>query len=439
MNNSLIIKKLESSNSRLFKEDVLLDQMQKKNDIFFEGLTLAYNRLLTFGVKKVPESINDGPGLEWCDFKMIAEKLLKRELTGHAARDEILKIMEQSLNDEWNLFYKRILQKDMRCGLSEKTINNVASKNNFLKYTIPVFSCQLAQDCELHKKKLTGEKNLEIKLDGVRAITILYPSGRIDIFSRNGKELNNFDHLKKEINTSMKLSLLKDALVLDGEVVSKNFQELMKQIHRKNSTQNEDAFLYLFDVIPLLDFKKGIYKCPFKKRVLYLKELYLKNLNKSDKIKLINSKLVDLDTEQGKEEFKKFNKESIINGYEGVMIKDPHSFYECKRSTSWLKSKPFIEISLEVVNYEEGTGRNQGKLGALIAEGEDDGKFFKLNIGSGFSDSQREEYWKKKDELKGKIIEVRADSISKSQDGKFWSLRFPRFKTFRGFENKEKI
>ena len=158
MNNSLIIKKLESSNSRLFKEDVLLDQMQKKNDIFFEGLTLAYNRLLTFGVKKVPESINDGPGLEWCDFKMIAEKLLKRELTGHAARDEILKIMEQSLNDEWNLFYKRILQKDMRCGLSEKTINNVASKNNFLKYTIPVFSCQLAQDCELHKKKLTGEK-----------------------------------------------------------------------------------------------------------------------------------------------------------------------------------------------------------------------------------------------------------------------------------------
>ena len=439
MNNSLIIKKLESSNSRLFKEDVLLDQMQKKNDIFFEGLTLAYNRLLTFGVKKVPESINDGPGLEWCDFKMIAEKLLKRELTGHAARDEILKIMEQSLNDEWNLFYKRILQKDMRCGLSEKTINNVASKNNFLKYTIPVFSCQLAQDCELHKKKLTGEKNLEIKLDGVRAITILYPSGKIDIFSRNGKELNNFDHLKKEINTSMKLSLLKDALVLDGEVVSKNFQELMKQIHRKNSTQNEDAFLYLFDVIPLLDFKKGIYKCPFKKRVLYLKELYLKNLNKSDKIKLINSKLVDLDTEQGKEEFKKFNKESIINGYEGVMIKDPHSFYECKRSTSWLKSKPFIEISLEVVNYEEGTGRNQGKLGALIAEGEDDGKFFKLNIGSGFSDSQREEYWKKKDELKGKIIEVRADSISKSQDGKFWSLRFPRFKTFRGFENKEKI
>ena len=74
------------------------------------------------------------------------------------------------------------------------------------------------------------------------------------------------------------------------------------------------------------------------------------------------------------------------------MIKDPESLYECKRSTSWLKSKPFIEVSLEVKNYEEGTGRNKGKLGAIIAEGEDMGKFFKLNIGSGFSDKQRSEF-----------------------------------------------
>ena len=69
------------------------------------------------------------------------------------------------------------------------------------------------------------------------------------------------------------------------------------------------------------------------------------------------------------EKFKNFNKKSIIDGYEGIMIKDPKSYYECKRSTTWLKSKPFIEISLEVKDYEEGTGRNKGKLGAVIAEG----------------------------------------------------------------------
>ena len=58
----------------------------------------------------------------------LADKLLKRQLTGHAARDEIQNLMEKSRKDEWNFFFKRILQKDIRCGLSEKTINNVAKK-----------------------------------------------------------------------------------------------------------------------------------------------------------------------------------------------------------------------------------------------------------------------------------------------------------------------
>ena len=61
----------------------------------------------------------------------------------------------------------------MRCGLSEKTINNVAKKNNFLKYQIPVFNCQLAQDSDQQQKKMNGSKILEVKLDGVRVISIL--------------------------------------------------------------------------------------------------------------------------------------------------------------------------------------------------------------------------------------------------------------------------
>ncbi len=439
MNNTQVIQKLQSSNSRLFKEDVLLNEMKKDNDSFFEGLTLAYNRLLTFGVKKVPVALDDGPGIDWIEFKQLANKLLKREITGHAARDEIHDLMEKSKKDEWNFFFKRILQKDMRCGLSEKTINNVAKKNNYHNFLIPVFSCQLAQDCELHKKKLIGKKYIEIKLDGIRAVTIIYPSKIIDIFSRNGKELNNFDHLKDEIFKYFDFSSLKKPIVLDGEIVSKNFQELMKQIHRKNSSQNTDASLFLFDTLPLENFKNGIYESSLQKRISDLQLIYQNYLNKSEKIKLINSKLIDLGTFQGKEEFKKFNKLSIIKGYEGIMIKDPTSFYECKRSTSWLKSKPFIEISLEVKNYEEGTGRNKGKLGAIIAEGEDNGKFFKLNIGSGFTDLQRQDFWNNKEKLVGQIVEVRADSISKSQDGDSWSLRFPRFKTFRGFDKKEKI
>ena len=439
MKNHEIVKLLESSNSRKFKEEVLLSQMKLQNKIFFEGLSLACNKLLTFGVKKIPESNSNGNGLSWEIFKTLAQKLLNRDLTGHAARDEIINNMEKATEDEWNFFYRRILIKDMRCGLSEKTINNVAKANKYYDFLIPVFACQLSQDCELHKKKLIGKKILQIKLDGVRAISILYPNGNVDIFSRNGKQLINFNSIENELKKIFESNSIKSAIVLDGEIVSKNFQELMKQIHRKNSLQDHDAKLYIFDFLSFENFSKGKERIPQDKRIQNLKKWYEENLKGNSRIKILDDIHVDLDSTEGNKEFKKFNNDAVVNGYEGIMIKDPGSFYECKRSTNWLKSKPIIEVSLKVKSYEEGSGKNKGKLGAIIAEGNDNGKFFRLNIGSGFTDKQRSEFWLNRQSLIGQIIEIRADSISKSQDGDYWSLRFPRFKCFRGFEINEKI
>ena len=105
-----------------------------------------------------------------------------------------------------------------------------------------------------------------------------------------------------------------------------------------------------------------------------------------------------------------------------------------------MKVKPFIEVSLEVKAVEEGTGRNVGKLGALIVEGTDEGKFIKTNVGSGLTDGNRDEFWKHKDKLIGQIVEVRADAITQNQDATDeYSLRFPRFLRFRGFEVGEKL
>ena len=147
---------------------------------------------------------------------------------------------------------------------------------------------------------------------------------------------------------------------------------------------------------------------------------------------------VDLDSPQGQARFTEINKLAVEGGYEGVMIKNLDAGYTCKRSHDWLKMKPFIEVSLTVKATEEGTGRNVGKLGALVCEGTDDGKDIKVNVGSGLSDDQRDSFWTDKEALIGQVAEVRADAITQNQDGTY-SLRFPRFKTFRGFEVGEKI
>ena len=438
-----VISKLEADNSRLAKEKVLLEAMEEGLNEFFEGVRMALDPLVTFGVKQVPESKVDGQGLKWEVFKKLAQQLQDRELTGHDARDAILLTRDIATQDQWNMFYRRILIKDLRCGVSEKTVNKIAKK--FPQYSIPVFTCPLAHDSANHEKKMIGKKQVEVKLDGVRVITVIQGDtshgklSRVEMFSRNGKQFHNFGHIIAEIEAVIKDSPPPYDLVLDGEVMSANFQDLMKQVHRKDGKQSDDAVLHLFDMCPLSEFQKGIWDKPQSFRSQAVKAWVDQHKDVLEHVQTLDWEDVDLDTQEGQKRFVELNKAAVDGGYEGVMIKDIDAPYECKRTHSWLKAKPFIEVTLKVANVEEGTGRNVGRLGAVILEGEDDGYNYSLNCGSGFTDAQRDEYWAERDSLIGQLVEIRADARTQSQDSETYSLRFPRFKCFRGFEAGEKI
>ena len=432
-----IIHQLELHPSRLDKEKIISEAMEDGLDDFFEGIRMALDPLVTFGVKMVPEKDNEkSQNFLWKDFRELANKLIQRELTGHAARDAIITAMESATKEEWNGFYRRVLIKDLRCGVSEKTINKIAKK--FPKYAIPIFSCPLAHDSANHEKKMIGKKQIEIKLDGVRVLTIIRKN-KVEMFSRNGKQFHNFGHIISEIENVLKKDPTPHDLVLDGEVMSANFQDLMKQVHRKDGKQTKDAVLHLFDLCPLEDFQKGRWNTSQTARSLLVKEWVAKHSLLLRHIKTLDWENVDLDTNEGQKRFVELNKSAVEGGYEGVMIKDPDAMYECKRTHSWLKAKPFIEVTLKVVSVEEGTGRNKGRLGAVLVEGEDDGHEYSLSCGSGFSDIQREEYWSKRNQLIGQLVEIRADAKTKSKDAVAFSLRFPRFKCFRGFKAGEKV
>ena len=433
-----IIEKLEADNSRLAKEQVILEAMEEGLEQFFEGVRMALDPLITFGVKQVPErsDVLTGQGLAWETFVELAMNLAGRKLTGHAARDAIELAMSVATTEQWNMFYRRILIKDLRCGCSEKTVNKVAKK--FPQYAIPTFTCQLAHDSANHEKKMVGPKQIEIKLDGVRVVTIIRDN-KVEMFSRNGKQFHNFGHIIAEIEEVIKDKPVPYDLVLDGEVMSANFQDLMKQVHRKDGKQSEDAVLHLFDTIPLSEFLKGGWDKPQSFRSAITKHWVEENKDVLKHVQALEWEDVDLDTTEGQERFVQLNKTAVDGGYEGVMIKDIDAPYECKRTHAWLKAKPFIEITLKVVDVEEGTGRNEGRLGAVIVEGEDDGYNYRLNCGSGFTDDQRDQFWAERTSLIGNLIEIRADARTKSQDSDTYSLRFPRFKTFRGFQAGEKI
>ena len=433
----VIISKLEADNSRLAKEAILAEAMEEGLDEFFEGLKMGLDKLYTFGVKQVPIKEQDsGQGLTWDNFKQLAESLYKRELTGHAARDAIELAMGIATKDQWNQFFRRILIKDMRAGFGEKSVNTVAKKQKKPQYAVPVFEVMLAHDGANHEAKITGKKLLEEKLDGVRCLTVVdFESRTVVMYTRNGKELVNFPHIVKAFEDNM--DNFSRSYVFDGEVMSSSFQALMTQVHRKSDVKSDDAVLHLFDIVPLVEFKAGKSVMGQRRRSQFLKN-FENIFADSGCIALVPQQEVDLDTFMGGIEFQDFNKAALAAGKEGIMIKDVDAKYETKRSVSWLKQKPFIEVSLTVIAVEEGTGRNVAKLGALVCEGDDDGKTIKVNVGSGFTDSDRDEYWTGKEMVLGQVVEVRADAITQNQDGTY-SLRFPRFLRFRGFKAGEKI
>ena len=417
-----IIQLLRSDNSKLFKQEVISQHMD--NEEFVEGLKYALTPLITYGVQSVPNAEllgEPGPGLEWPEFKILLDKLIARELTGHAARDAIVDSMVLSTVEQWNNWYRPILLKDLKAGFSEKTVNKVQ------KGTIPVFGCMLARDGAKEEKRLVGEVLIENKYDGVRCIAIVQNNTAV-LHSRNGKVFPNFPHIEEALSKPQF-----NNMVFDGEIMSENFQALMKQVYRKSDVQTEDAYMALFDVLDLSEFNEGKGKYNTLERKQILAELPF-----DECIRKVDFTRVNLDTSEGQQIFKNMNKIAIAEGYEGLMVKPVGSIYECKRSASWLKIKPIIEVTLTIIDIEEGQGKFEGTAGALVCEGIDDGIIIGVNVGSGLTDEMRESIWNNRDDVIGQLVEIRADAITQAENGEY-SLRFPRFKTFRGFEIGEKL
>lgn len=445
------ITKLNESDGRLHKEDVLkqalnaatLGSENAKN--FLSFLKSCYNPYVTYGVKQVPSRLDMDTTVEnenpWHEFKVLLKSLSNRELSGHAARDAIEEMSYRFDSEEWNNFCAPIIRRDMRAGISLTTINKICKKT---EYEIPVFGCQLATNSE-GRPEMAGSKRLEPKLDGVRVLMVveLNDMGEtiVTSFSRNGKIFENFGHIEEQISENytklMRASMnathhgraLVNGVVFDGEVIGNSFQELMRQARRKDNVQAEDSVFNIFDVIPLAEFSRGHWNAQLAKRVNILEALR-PVIDTMPNVELLPHIMVDLDTVEGRTQLDKYAKDMVNQGFEGIMIKNMAAPYECKRSTSWMKWKPTITVDLEVVGVEEGTGRNRGRLGALVCNGIDDGKEITVNVGSGFSDSHRDDFWDNRNLVIGRTVEILCDVITQNQDGTY-SLRFPRFVRFR--------
>jgi len=90
--------------------------------------------------------------------------------------------------------------------------------------------------------------------------------------------------------------------MLDSEVMNRDFQSLMKQVTRKDDVKTEDAYLAIFDAVPITEWEDGKSKKNTIQRKHYLDNLF-DHIHKISCLEIVAFDFVDLDTEDGQAKF----------------------------------------------------------------------------------------------------------------------------------------
>lgn len=285
----------------------------------------------------------------------------------------------------------------------------------------------------------------ETKYDGIR-VQIHREGDEINLFTRR---LENISHAVPEITEYIKKSIKPANFIVEGEIIVTkdgkpiSFQYILQRVRRKYEIdrlrEEIPLTLFLFDV---LYYEKPTLDDPLKDRRKLLEEIV-------DVIpgKLELSKQVKVTPETTDLALNLFN-ESIEEGHEGVMLKDPNAPYtpglRGKRMVKW-KATPET-LDLVVVGGTYGKGRRAHVIGSFLLALQDENKELKTlaHVATGLDDKTLVELnemskplitrnvGQKVELVPSIIMEVAFSEIVKSPEYESgYSLRFPVVKRIR--------
>lgn len=445
---SRFVEALRNTNSRIIKEEILeiwwteyLDMYAKNNDneplaSLLNLFRYVYNYDTQFYItsanilKKDLTEKGLFAGKNYPLLWDLLEDLSNRVITGHQAIMAVQQFLKKHTESQQKLILD-IIDKDLKCGLSEVTINKVCG--NIIK----TYNVALANKYDPKKHILTSDWVIERKLDGCR-VQIINKDGQIRAFSRQGKEFTTLDKVLEELQGK-----LPNNTVLDGEVclVDENglesFQGIMKEIKRKNHTI-ENPLVLCFDMLTLEEFESKKGNTIYTERMKRLKEWYnLQNWNTQNKVAKHLS-IVNYDF-YSPETLAEWDKKVKEYHWEGLMFRKDTG-YEGKRTSSLLKYKMFNDAEYKVLAVEEGDAQElvDGKMVKIKAVGNlvIEHKGNKVGVGTGLSLAQRKRWYEHPEEIVGKTITVKYFSEVQDQNGNY-SLRFPVLKYI--YENERDL
>lgn len=424
---AIFCEKMNGTTSRLEKEAILKSYQDNEN--VKEILQFLFNPFIVTGIskRKLAKEVNV-TGQKCTSL----HDLLVYFQTHNTGRDEDIAVLQQFTSDlstTQTELVNSLIKKDLTLGANEKTLNKVFGAD-----FIPSFNVMLAEKYMENTAFVTGKRFIITeKFDGVRCMLIFNDAGEPTFFSRSGKSFDDMVELAEEVKQ------LDSQMVYDGELLLGVNQPIdSAELYRmtvkvSNSDGVKTGLVYnVFDSLPKTDLMRGESPIPCEQRKTLLNE-------RLQKLKLPHVKAVPiLYVGEDVDKIDTICDEYTDMGREGIMVNIADAPYECKRTKNLLKVKRFNAADVRVLDWEEGSGANQGKLGAVTVEFiAPDQKKYTCKVGSGFEKEEREEFFAHPEKIVGHIIEIGYFELSQNQNDDGYSLRFPTFKCLR--DDKDEI
>lgn len=415
------VMEITASNSKKHKQEVL--QKYKDDSVVHRYLKIAFDPYAVYGIstKKLHKSV---PATSIIGIHSIFE--LFTYLTQHnTGTDQIVGLCQDFLDGvaacdrESADLLEKLICKDLSIGCEAKTINSV------IPGLIPIFEVQLAQKYFEKPERVEGKTfAITTKIDGGRIIAIKDPAGTVSFYTRAGQKYEGLVDLEAAFSDS----IWPNGIVLDGEITilddagipSKEAYKKAMKITRSDGDKH-GLKMKVFDILTYNEWINQKCEHTYDQRRMLLNNLGY--CYRSSYFELLPELYRGTDTSKILE----LLEEAIANSEEGVMINICDAMYEFGRTWNLMKVKKMNTLDLEVVDYEEGSGRLAGTLGAIHVRYKNGNV---VKVGSGFSDDLRKQIWNHDVMIVGKIVEIQYFEETTNADGGI-SLRFPVFKDFR--------
>ena len=387
----------------------------------------ALNPYITYGVRKweKPTSFQKPGHAGVGQFLDLLQALSSRSLTGNDASAAVTKTLALYTEEEAE-FLELVIEKDLKAGFSEDTYNKVWGDRSIYG-TIPTFEVMLADKCEEPEEfleRLTFPAQGDWKYDGQRTICIVRAGQPVEYRARSGKPM---DHLVGTYDEDLAniSGYVGFDFVMDGESFASDFTETINAKKEGNQAAKDALRLRAFFMMPLTDWMNQKTDITMRQNRERLISIMVKCMPKR------------IEVSKGREvkdyaDMVKYCNEVIdIHKQEGLIVKNWDATYQWDRTIDWCKVKRFYDVDARVVGFYMGRkkSRLEKTVGGITVEGRDEhGRPFRTNVGSGFSDKDRDHIRDNWHLYEGSTAVVTYQEMSLAKGSTLYALRFPTIK-----------